>query len=149
LKDWPHMGMISDTVPGISSKKAYDEIIKNHKGKTIIVGVLDSGVDVYHEDLADVIWKNEKEIPGNGIDDDGNGYVDDVYGWNFLGDAVHENLEFTRILKKLNPKFEGKSEDDISAVDREQYELYLRAKKEHDKKTKEAKSIISQIKFSQ
>lgn len=149
LKDWPHMGMISDTVPGISSKKAYDEIIKNNKGETVIVGVLDSGVDVHHEDLVDVIWKNEKEIPGNGIDDDGNGYVDDVYGWNFLGDGVHDNLEFTRILKKLKPKYEGKSEEDISPADQEEYELYLRAEKEHAKKTKEAKGIISQIEFSQ
>ncbi|HLS29736.1 MAG TPA: S8 family peptidase [Flavobacteriaceae bacterium] len=149
LKNWPHMGMISDTVPGISTKKAYDEIIKDHKGETVIVGVLDSGVDVYHEDLADVIWKNEKEIPGNGIDDDENGYVDDVYGWNFLGDAVYDNLEFTRILKKLKPKYEGKSKEDISADDLKQYELYLRAKKEHAKKTKEAKGIVSQIEFSQ
>lgn len=145
LKDWPHMGMISDTVPGISTQKAYDEIIKNNKGKTVIVGVLDSGVDIHHEDLADVLWKNKKEIPGNGIDDDGNGYVDDVYGWNFLGDAVHENLEFTRILKKLKPKYEGKKSDQISAADKEEYELYLSAKKEHAKKTKEAKSVVNQI----
>ncbi len=145
LKDWPHMNMVSDTVPGISTKKAYEEIIKNHKGKTVIVGVLDSGVDVHHEDLVDALWINEKEIEGNGIDDDGNGYIDDIYGWNFLGDAVHDNLEFVRILKKLQPKYKGKSEEEISAADQEEYELYLSAKEEYEKEEKEANQIIKQI----
>jgi len=145
LKEWPHMSMVSDTVPGISTKKAYEEIIKNHKGKTVIVGVLDSGVDIHHEDLVDVLWINEKEIAGNGKDDDGNGYIDDIYGWNFLGDAVYDNLEFTRIIKKLKPKYDGKSKEEIKAEDQEEYDLYVRAKKEHEKETKEAKNILNRI----
>src|SRR5699024_4950231 len=145
LKDWPHMNMVSDTVPGISTKKAYEEIIKNHKGKSVIVGVLDSGVDVYHEDLKDALWINEKEIEGNGIDDDGNGYIDDIYGWNFLGDAVHDNLEFVRILRKLKPKYEGKSKDEISSSDQEEYELYLSAQKKYEEEQKEANQVIKQI----
>src|SRR5690606_26890218 len=94
LRSWPLADLASDTIPGMSVEKAYREIIKNHDGKTVIVGVVDSGVDIEHEDLDGVIWTNEDEIPNNGKDDDRNGYVDDIHGWNFLGDAVHENLEF-------------------------------------------------------
>lgn len=52
----------------------------------VVVAVIDTGVDYNHLDLRGNIWVNSAEIPGNGIDDDGNGYVDDVYGWNFVGD---------------------------------------------------------------
>ena len=102
LKTWGHLDLLKDTIPGMSVDKAYSEIINKRKGKTVIVGVIDSGVDIEHEDLKDVVWTNKKEKPNNGIDDDNNGYVDDIHGWNFLGDAVNENLEFVRILKKGN-----------------------------------------------
>lgn len=52
----------------------------------VVVAVIDTGVDYSHLDLRNNIWINTAEIPGNGIDDDGNGYIDDVYGWNFVGD---------------------------------------------------------------
>ncbi len=68
----------------MSVNRAYSEIIKDQKGKKVIVGVIDSGTDIEHEDLKNVLWTNEDEIPGNGIDDDNNGYIDDVHGWNFL-----------------------------------------------------------------
>lgn len=95
---WGHLDLVKDTIPGMSVEKAYAEIIKNKKGKTVIVAVIDSGIDIDHEDLNDVIWTNEDEIPNNGIDDDKNGYIDDIHGWNFLGDAYDEQLEFVRIL---------------------------------------------------
>ena len=72
-KTWGHADLISDTIPGISLNKAYDDIIKNKKGKKVIVAVLDSGIDLDHEDLDDVIWTNKDERPGNGLDDDNNG----------------------------------------------------------------------------
>ncbi len=100
LKRWSHLDLIKDTVPGMSVDKAYAELLKGKKGQKVIVGIVDSGVDINHEDLKAVIWTNPKEIPGNGIDDDKNGYIDDIHGWNFLGDAVHEQLEMTRIVKK-------------------------------------------------
>ncbi|WP_281309532.1 S8 family peptidase [Flavobacterium flavigenum] len=100
LKRWSHLDLIKDSIPGMSVDKAYAELLKGKTGKKVIVGVVDSGVDIEHEDLKGVIWKNPKEIPGNGIDDDKNGYIDDINGWNFLGDAVNENLEMTRIVKK-------------------------------------------------
>lgn len=98
-KNWGHADLIADTIPGMSVDKAYNEIIKNKKGKTVVVAVLDSGMDLDHEDLKDVLWTNGGEIPNNGKDDDGNGYVDDIHGYNFLGDAYNEQLEYVRMLR--------------------------------------------------
>jgi cell wall-associated protease len=100
LKRWSHLDLVKDTIPGMSVDKAYAELLKDKKGVKVIVGIVDSGVDIEHEDLQGNIWTNAKEIPGNGIDDDKNGFIDDVHGWNFLGDAVNENTEMTRIVKK-------------------------------------------------
>lgn len=100
LKRWSHLDLVNDTIPGMSVDKAYSELLKNRKGVKVIVGVVDSGVDIEHEDLKSVIWTNAKEIAGNGIDDDKNGFIDDIHGWNFLGNSGFENLEMTRILKK-------------------------------------------------
>lgn len=96
--NWGHLDLVKDTIPGMSVDKAYAEIIKGKKGQQIIVAVIDSGIDITHEDLDGVIWTNPKEIAGNGKDDDGNGYVDDIHGWNFLGDGYDEQLEMTRIV---------------------------------------------------
>ncbi|WP_121666075.1 S8 family peptidase [Mesonia aquimarina] len=133
LKGWGGADLKKDTIPGMSVQKAYDEILNNYQGKTVIVGVIDSGVDIEHEDLKNVIWTNEDEVPGNGIDDDKNGYVDDIHGWNFLGDAVKENMQFVRILKKLKPKYEGKSASEISEANKEEFELYTKAQEEFNK----------------
>ncbi|MDX6181115.1 S8 family peptidase [Flavobacterium sp. Fl-77] len=100
LKRWSHLDLVKDTIPGMSVDKAYAELLQGKKGIKVIVGIVDSGVDIEHEDLKGMIWTNPKEIPGNGIDDDKNGFIDDIHGWNFLGDVVAENLEMTRIVKK-------------------------------------------------
>jgi cell wall-associated protease len=142
LKTWGASNLLSDTIPGMSVDKAYAELLKRRKGKTIIVAVIDSGVDIEHEDLKDVIWTNKGETPGNGKDDDKNGYVDDVHGWNFLGDIVEENMEYVRYMKKLGPKFKGKSESSIGATDRADYELYQKAKAEYKKEVNEANGIV-------
>ncbi len=96
--NWSHLDLVKDTIPGMSVDKAYAEIIKGKSGKTVIVAVIDSGIDINHEDLNGVIWTNKKEIAGNGIDDDKNGYIDDIHGWNFLGDGYDEQLEMTRMV---------------------------------------------------
>ena len=100
LKRWSQLDLLKDSIPGMSVDRAYAELLQGKKGVKVIVGIVDSGVDIEHEDLKGMIWTNSKEIPGNGIDDDKNGFIDDVHGWNFLGNAVHENLEMTRIVKK-------------------------------------------------
>jgi subtilisin family serine protease len=99
-KRWSHLDLKTDSIPGMSVDKVYSELLKNKKATKIVVGVIDSGLDIDHEDLKGKIWTNTKEIPGNNIDDDKNGFVDDVHGWNFLGEATNENLELTRIVKK-------------------------------------------------
>ena len=98
-KTWGHADLIADTIPGMSVDKAYKEIIKNRKGKKVIVAVVDSGIDLEHEDLDDVLWTNTGERPNNGKDDDGNGYVDDIHGYNFLGESYNEQLEYARMLR--------------------------------------------------
>lgn len=107
--NWFNLDYQKDGAMGISTDKAY-ELLKGRKASPVIVAVLDGGVDIKHEDLKDVLWKNKKEIPGNGKDDDGNGYIDDVYGWNFLGNAKgenvdHDNLEVTRLIRIYEPKY--------------------------------------------
>lgn len=105
---WGHLDLVYDTIPGMSVDKAYSDVVKNKKGKTTIVAVIDSGIDIDHEDLDGVIWTNTKEIPNNGKDDDNNGYVDDIHGWNFLGDAYNEQLEYVRLLASgdtSNPRY--------------------------------------------
>src|SRR5680860_773129 len=96
---WGHLDLVTDTIPGMSVDKVYKEIIKNKKGDKVIVAVLDSGIDLKHEDLADVLWTNKDEKPGNNKDDDNNGYVDDIHGYNFLGDSYNEQLEAARIVR--------------------------------------------------
>ena len=117
---------------GMQTDKAY-QLLKNKKPKAVIVAVIDSGVDIEHEDLQGKIWTNEKEIPKNGIDDDKNGYIDDVHGWNFLGNKKGQNLdaarlEKTRILARLMLKYDG---IDPSSIKKDaEYELYLKVKSE-------------------
>lgn len=98
-QNWGHLDLVSDTIPGMSVDKAYAELLKNKKGTTVIVAVIDSGMDLKHEDLDDVLWTNTKEKAGDGKDNDGNGYIDDIHGYNFLGESYNEQLEATRIVK--------------------------------------------------
>ena len=89
-KIWFQQDSSADLVDGISLEKAY-QLLKGKKSTPTIVAVIDTGVDTTHEDLKKILWVNKKEIPGNGIDDDKNGYVDDIYGWNFQGKSFCRN----------------------------------------------------------
>ena len=139
LKRWSHLDLEKDSIPGMSVDKVYSEFLKNKKSTKVIVAVIDSGVDIDHEDLKPVIWTNKKEIPNNGKDDDKNGFVDDVHGWNFLGDIVGENLEFTRIVRRYDAKFNGKDITEINEADLETFGLYQKAKAEQLKNYEETK----------
>lgn len=124
LKRWSHLDLVKDTIPGMSVDRAYTELLKGKKGTKVIVGVIDSGVDIDHEDLKGKIWKNTKEIAGNKKDDDNNGFIDDVNGWNFLGESTDENLELTRIVKKgpSDPNYTvAKAELDAKLAEMMQY----------------------------
>ena len=147
LKTWYHKDFSTTNVYGVNTDNAYKFLeSKGLKPRTIVVGVLDSGVEVDHPGLINNMWKNPNEIPNNGIDDDKNGYVDDIYGWNFIGgktaDVDADNLEVTRMVKKYQPIFEGTD----SAKNRanqakmpEEYAIYQKSKKLYDEKGSEAK----------
>jgi subtilisin family serine protease len=137
-KGWHMLDKTANGFYGISVDKAYDFVkAKKLKSKTVIVAVIDSGIDTTHEDLKSILWKNPKEIPGNGIDDDKNGYVDDLYGWNFLGgrdgkSVDQDSYEAARVYHKFKSKFDGK-EIDIATLSKEDgaaYEMWKRSQKE-------------------
>ncbi len=135
LQNWQLSDPFESYQPGMSVEKAYNTILKDLPATDIIVAVIDAGMDINHEDLKDVIWTNKDEIPNNGIDDDKNGYIDDVHGWNFLGSkdgkmVTGEQLELTRIVKKYRNQWKDKSIKDIPAKDTSMYKDYLRAEKE-------------------
>jgi subtilisin family serine protease len=127
--NWFNLDATTDKVNGVSSDRAYKELLKDKTSTTIIVGVIDSGVDYDHEDLKSVMWTNPGEIPDNGIDDDKNGYIDDIHGWNFIGgkdgkNVDQDNLEMTRLVRKLKGKYAGKTASDFKTKE-EKAELAL------------------------
>lgn len=132
--------------PGMDTEKGYKKFLKKKKSTTVVVAVIDSGVDIEHEDLEGSIWKNEDEIPNNGKDDDNNGYIDDVYGWSFLGnkdgkDVNQENLEMVRIYRKLNTKFDGKLEGDIADEDKADWALFQEVSDKIEEEVKKYQNI--------
>lgn len=142
LVNW-HLKNISSSVMGTNTQKTYDLILVNKTPKKkIIVAVIDAGVDIYHEDLKENIWTNTAEIKGNGIDDDKNGYIDDVHGWNFLGNSEGENidaatLEKTRLLRDLS-YITNKSETET--------QLYNKLKTEVNDELEEVNKMLPNIK---
>jgi subtilisin family serine protease len=130
LKDnWQNLDLKTDSVFGISTEKAYTELLKGKKHVTVLVAVIDDGVDINHEDLRPVIWTNPKEIASNHIDDDQNGYVDDIHGWNFIGGAKenveYENYEFVRIVRSEKPRYENADTTTLSPAEKLTYHDYL------------------------
>lgn len=136
--------------PGMNTEKAYASL-KKRKSSTVIVAVIDSGIDIEHKDLQGKIWTNDDEIPNNGVDDDKNGYIDDIHGWNFLGSPTGENqkfarLEKTRMLAQLEERFKGKESSAIAAADKVDYELYKKLNKEVNDERKGNAEILEQYK---
>ncbi|MEZ4906101.1 MAG: S8 family peptidase [Saprospiraceae bacterium] len=147
-KDWYFLDLSNDNVPGISVYKTYNELLKGRKSEPVVVAVIDGGVDYLHEDLRDIMWHNPGEKPNNGIDDDKNGYVDDVYGWNFIGgsdgrDVNQDNLEVTRLYKKYNYKYKDVTDPSkLSKAQKKEYEIYKESKAELEgEKVKAAESL--------
>ncbi len=149
--NWQNMDPQENDVQGTSVDRAYNTVLRKKTSKTVVIAIIDSGIDIGHEDLQGSIWTNTDEIPGNGIDDDHNGYVDDVHGWNFLGNPDgknidHETLEYVRLVRKYSDKFEGKKRSDIPKEERAEYDMYQSARKEYMKNKMQADQMAKTLK---
>lgn len=142
-ENWFNLDPAVDKVNGTGGDEAIKMLKnKNKKSQTVIVAVLDSGVEVDHEDLKDVMWVNPGEIPGNGKDDDNNGYVDDIHGWNFLagpgGNVHHETLELTREYARLKKRFDGTDPKNLSGDAAKEYKYWQKIKEDFEAQRAEA-----------
>ena len=150
--NWHNKDLKKDKIAGSSVERLYSEILKDKKPKkSIIVAIIDGGVDINHPDLQERIWVNRDEIAGNGIDDDHNGYIDDIHGWNFIGNNKGENidkapLEKTRMYAALSEKYDSKKADEIPEKDKKEYELYLKVKQSFEKEYQEKLTEYNGIK---
>ena len=148
---WQLLDFEKDSVYGTSVTRAYKELLKGKKSQPVIVAVIDDGIDLMQEDLQGHIWTNKKEIAGNGIDDDNNGYIDDVHGWNFLGGENGKMMyavssEADREYKRLLPKYTQVKDSTVEATDKE-YKYFLKVKAMHlkDSTSREGSAFLSEI----
>lgn len=148
-ENWFNLDWQTDGIPGVSTEKAYQELLAGKTGIPVIVAVLDGGVDPNHEDLNRVMWRNPGEQKGTGRDDDQNGHVDDYYGWNFLGNPSGENvhydlLEITRLLVMYQQKYEGVDPSTLRGKAKKEYEYYQHLEAEV---ASESEQSIQQLAF--
>ena len=149
--NWHLKYIPKDTIYGIDLENALKNNPKPANAQTVVVAIIDNGTDISHPDLAGQIWINEKEIPGNAVDDDHNGYIDDINGWDFLGnlggDIRYDNLEKTRLLRDYHKRFENKSSKEIAKADRADYKKYKELEKDFNKELEEAKKGLANFEW--
>ncbi len=144
--NWYNLDYAEDGVMGISTEKAYRELLNGKPSQTVIVAVIDGGIDVNHEDLRDVMWVNTRDSASTGNDEDGNGYINDKYGWNFLGNAngenvQYDNLEMTRLLRELTPKYASVlPSTPLDEAERREFNEYQRMVSDYAAKMQQANS---------
>lgn len=148
-QNWWDLDRTDDSFPGVSAKKAHD-YLQGKQAQTVVVAVIDSGVDIEHEDLKDIVWTNPGEIAGNGIDDDNNGYVDDVHGWNFIGgkdgrNVNYENLEIVRMYNKYKKMYNNRNRDGLSKDEKAEFDEYKEFEKIIEDKKAEMMPQATQI----
>ena len=150
FENWHNLDAKINKIQGISTDEAYEKLLKGKTLKSVIVAVIDGGVDINHEDLKGKIWVNRGEIPGNGIDDDHNGFVDDMNGWNFIGgkdgkNVKEETSEVTRLYVKFIEKFDGVNKSSLTGKELDEY-LYLeKAKNKYLEKANKSKREMADI----
>jgi subtilisin family serine protease len=151
--NWFNLDPKKNKVMGVSTERAYEELLKNKKSTTVIVAVIDGGTDIYHEDLKEVLWVNSKEVAGNGVDDDKNGYVDDIYGWNYIGGSdpmnnVNEDTyELTRLYAKYYNNYGSVSESELAPQRKAEYNEYKRFKALYEKELSKYQSPYMSYSF--
>jgi cell wall-associated protease len=150
-ENWFVLDQTKDNVNGTGANEAIARMkAKGKKGQTVIVAVLDSGVEVDHPDLKDVMWVNPGEIAGNGKDDDGNGYIDDIHGWNFIGgkdgrNVDHDSYEITREYARLTKRFKGTDPKNLYGDAKKEYEYYTGIKEAYESKRTELEDQKKQV----
>lgn len=150
VKLWHQKDKQQDTIPGISLDKFYSQNKKAAKSKAIVVAVIDTQIDLKHEDLLGQIWNNKKEVANNGIDDDNNGYIDDSNGWNFIGtkrgSTVWSNFEYVRIVREYEKQFKNSKESEVLSNDLNSYKEYIRANKKLDQEKRYYQNWLKSLK---
>lgn len=150
-KNWWLLDEQADGWRGISAERAYRELLAGRQPRReVVVAIIDSGVEIDHEDLRDVLWTNPREIAGNNRDDDNNGFVDDVHGWDFLGnrdgrDITYDTYEAVRIYASLRAKYDGANPDTLSPAAKTEYALYQATKTDTETNRAEARTTLAQI----
>lgn len=147
--NWFNLDPELDAINGVSTERSEQELLQGRSVQPVIVAVIDGGVDPNHEDLASVMWINADEIADNGKDDDNNGYIDDINGWNFIGgpdgqNVDHDTYEITRIVSMLNKKFANADATQLSGKAKAEYAYYLTLKKDVDAQMEKAQAAVQQ-----
>lgn len=150
-KDWHLLSTAKNPYYGVGVEKAYENLLKDKTpGREVVVAIIDSGTDIEHEDLSGNVWVNVDEIAGNGIDDDNNGYIDDIHGWNFIGGADGEHVkddtyELTRIYAGLNEKYEDVEAEDVATEDQEEFEYFQEIKAAYNEEFIDVQENLNQL----
>ena len=152
-RNWHLLDKSQDGLQGTSTEKAYKELLTGKKAKTIVVAILDSGVEPDHDDLKDVMWTNSKEIAGNGIDDDKNGYIDDIHGWNFIGgkngNVAYDTYESTRLYAQLRYKYEQADRSKLTNKQKKEYDQFIKLKTDTESRQKSAQTNLDYIQHTE
>ncbi|TKD65272.1 S8 family serine peptidase [Flavobacterium sp. ASW18X] len=145
---WHLKDLENDSVPGISLERLYSEYDLEDKGQEVVVALIDSQIDLFHEDIKNQIHINSDEIPNNGMDDDGNGYIDDINGWNFLGIDRYNSIKYTnysdtRFINAYQSRFNGIDSTQIQPEDKELYRMYQFAVEQHENRKEQEEINIA------
>lgn len=152
--NWYNLDPVTDNIQGAAVDRTYNEILLTRvPRKKIVIAVIDGGVDIHHSDLSEKIWKNEDEIPDNHLDDDHNGYIDDLYGWNYLGNPAgenvhYENYEYVRIYKKFDSLYRDiNSIHEVPPAEQNDFKYYLASRRKYQEELKKAEEEKEYIDF--
>ncbi len=147
VQSYSHADLLTDSIPGISLDKAY-KFLTGKSHKIILLGVIDSGMDIDHEDLSELVWTNSEDNSFNNQDDDDNGYVDDVHGWNFLGgkrgEAVYAQNELTREYNRYDKRFSKVLPESLSDQQKVEYDKYQALKQRYEAEYGQYKGMYDQ-----
>lgn len=151
--DWHHLDLQKDGIFGVSTDRAYNELLKDKSSSSVIVAILDSGFDLEHKSLKSKFWINNKEVPGNGIDDDNNGYVDDINGWNFTGAIAGSGVKYFKksalasLVQRDRSRFGTMKLVDVPISERDEFLNYQKNKSILLNYIEETKTKLSRVKI--